>query len=121
MDELRTQQIEALQTAVPYCEKMIQALQTIIEEFSGNRQEDTDEYLTNIINGLNWIFEVYNGTQDLINGREQTVDKEAVNRCVQALNIANEKNDDGGRAEAFRGILSFVQQFKAEAEKHTAG
>lgn len=120
MDELRTQQIEALQTAVPYCEKIIKAINNIIEEFSGNRKEDTDAYMNSIINGLNWIFEIYNGTQDWVN-EDSVIDKEKANQSVLQLNEANTENDDSKRADAFRGILLFVEQFKTEAEKKIAG
>lgn len=120
MEDLRTQQIEALQAAIPYCDKIIKAIGNIIEEFSGNRQEDTDEYMHSIINGLNWIFEVYNGTQDLINDQGAVIDKNAVNEAVVALNAANGNNDDAARAEAFKEIRSFVEQFRAEAEKKAA-
>lgn len=120
MDELRTQQIEALQTAVPYCEKIIRAMGNIIDEFLGDRKEDTDEYMNSIINGLNWIFEVYNGTQALVN-ENAAIDKEKANQFVGLLNEANTENNDLKRAEALKGIRTFVEQFKAEAEKHIAG
>ena len=120
MDELRTQQIEALQVAVPYCEKMIKAMNNIVDEFSGNRKEDTDAFMNSIISGLNWIFEVYNGTQDLVN-EDSVIDKEKANQCVLMLNEANLDNDDLKRAEAFKGILLFVEQFKTEAEKRITG
>ena len=115
MEDLRTQQIEALQVAAPYCEKIIVALNNIIGEFSGNRQEDTDEYMKSIINGLNWIFEVYNGTEALIVEDGAVINKEEVNGCVIELNQAA---DDSAKAKAFEGILDFVVKFKAAADKY---
>ena len=119
MEDLRTQQLEALKVALPYCDKMIAAVNNIIYEFSGNRQEDTDEYMTSILNGLNWIFEVYNGTQELINKDEIVIDKIVVNAYVMKLNEANKDNDDAKRAEAFKGILEFLEAFKGAAVKLT--
>lgn len=115
MEDLRTQQIEALQVAAPYCEKIIVALNNIIGELSGNRQEDTDEYMKSIINGLNWIFEVYNGTEALIVEDGAVINKEEVNGCVIELNQAA---DDAAKAKAFEGILDFVVKFKAAADKY---
>ena len=117
MEDLRTQQIEALNMALPYCDKVIKAVNNIIVEFSGNRQEDTDEYMISILNGLNWIFEVYNGTQELINKDENVIDKNVVNGYVVKLNEANQANDDAMRVEAFKGILEFLETFKEAAKK----
>jgi len=119
MEDLRTQQIQALRVALPYLDKMIPAVNNIIDEFSGNRQEDTDEYMKSILNGLNWIFEVYNGTQDLINKDEIVIDKSVVNASVIKLNEANKDNNDANRAEAFKGILQFLETFKENAVKLT--
>lgn len=118
MEDLKEKQIEALQTAVPYCEKMITALNSLIEEYSKEKKEDTDEYMKEVSEGLNWIFEVYNGTSSLINADKAVIDQEAANESVLLLNKANEENDDAMRANAFRGILKFVEKFKAEAEKY---
>lgn len=117
MDELKAQQIEALQVASPYCEKMIEAINRIIGEYSGNKLPDTNEYMLSIVKGLNWIFEVYNGTYTLINQDEVVIDKETVNNYVSMINKANEEDDDKKRVEAFKGILSFVEIFKSEADR----
>ncbi len=120
MEALRAQQAEALETAVPYCGKIIKAIRIVIEELSGNRQEDTDEYMNSIMEGLNWIFEVYNGTAGWINESGEVIDQAAVNGFVKMLNKANEDQDDQARAEAFGHILEFVEQFQKEAEKKVA-
>lgn len=119
MEDLKAQQIEALEVAVQYCDKIIPAVKNIIDEFSGNRQEDTNEYMVSILNGLNWIFEVYNGTQELINKDETIIDRDVVNLYVKKLNDANQADDDAKRAEAFKGILEFLETFKASAIKLT--
>ena len=49
MEELYEQQIEALEVAVPYCDKMSAALKQIIKELTGEKQEDTDEYLVSLM------------------------------------------------------------------------
>lgn len=119
MDELRAQQIEALQMAKPYCEKIAAALERIIREYTQEKLPDTEEYLTHILNGLNWIFEVYNGTCSLINEGSIVVDKDDVNESVIAFNKANEASDDIAKAEALKGILKFVKTFAQAAEAFT--
>lgn len=122
MEELYGQQIEALEVAVPYCDRMSAALKQIIKELTGEKQEDTDEYIVTILNGLNWIFSVFNGTQDLVNKDAVVIDKDKVNESVSMLNEANDAKDDQKRAQAFEGILQFVEQFREVAAKlSTAG
>ncbi len=120
MEELYGQQIEALEVAVPYCDRMSAALKQIIKELTGEKQEDTDEYIVTILNGLNWIFSVFNGTQDLVNKDAVVIDKDKVNESVSMLNEANDAKDDQKRAQAFEGILQFVEQFREVAAKLSA-
>ncbi len=120
MEELYEQQIEALEVAVPYCDKMSAALKQIIKELTGEKQEDTDEYIVTILNGLNWIFSVFNGTQDLVNKDAVVIDKDKVNESVSMLNEANDAKDDHKRAQAFEGILQFVEQFREVAANLSA-
>lgn len=119
MSELREQQIEALQVAGEYSSKIIVAINKIIEELSGQRLSDTDEYLNNILKGLNWIFEVFNGTKDLINEKETVIDKDVVNESVYLLNEGVQEKNDAKIAEALKGILKFVECFKEQADKLT--
>lgn len=120
MDKLREQQMEALQTAGPYCDKIAVALDEIIEELKTMKRSDTDEYLKRILNGLNWIFEVYNGTQELVAECGVMVDKDAVNQSVSAFNKAGELQDDAAKAEALKGICEFVRAFKNAADQISA-
>ena len=113
MEDLRTQQIEALEVAVPYCAKISNALNNLMEELNGHRQPDTDEYMKSTLNGLNWIVEVYNGTKDLINKDSVVINKEEVNKSVLALNA----NDAAARVEALKGLKAFVDTFSAQAGK----
>ena len=52
MEDLRTQQIEALDVAVPYCAKISNALNNLMEELNGHRQPDTDEYMKSTLLSL---------------------------------------------------------------------
>ena len=117
MEDLRAQQIEALEVAVPYCEKISNAMNKIIVELEGDKLEDTDEYLNHILKGLNWIIEIYNGTKDLINEKEQVIEKEQINSAVLELNDAIKELNDKKKAEAIKCIVTFVELFKSEAQR----
>ena len=62
MDDYRQQQIDVLKEAVPYSEKLIGAIEKVSEELSGVPFPETHDAVNVIIEGLNWLFEVYNGT-----------------------------------------------------------
>lgn len=117
MSELR-QQIEALKTVGEYCERLIKGIQNVVSELEENRQPDTDEYLKAVIQGVNWVFQVYNATKEVIEHEGAVIDKASVNTAVEMLNQAELNNDDAKRAEALKGgILTFVKEIKTAADK----
>lgn len=121
MDDNRKQQIEALAVASEYCEKLIVGIHTIANEYEGEKLPDTDEYMKHIINGLNWTFEVFNGTKDLINENTMVIDKDEVNAAVVKLNEGMDAKDGALIAQALRtGILKFVTELKTVADSLTA-
>ncbi len=120
MDDMLTQQLEALKVVAPYCAKIENAINNVVGELNGNRLEDTDEYIKSIQNGLNWIIEVYNGTRDLINKDSVVIDKELVNAAIFKMNSASTAKNDVMLAEAFTEVGSFVKSFREAAEKLTS-
>lgn len=120
MDDMLTQQLEALQVVAPYCAKIENAINNVVGELNGNRLEDTDEYIKSIQNGLNWIIEVYNGTRDLINKDSVVIDKETVNAAIFKMNAANTAKNDAMLAEAFTEVGGFIKIFREAAEKLTS-
>ena len=58
MEDLREQQKEALLTARDYIGKLLDAVDVVGVELSGEEQEDTKEYLDTILKGVNWTIEV---------------------------------------------------------------
>lgn len=120
MDDILTQQIEALGVAVPYCKKIENAINNVVGELTGERLEDTDEYIESIKNGINWIIEVYNGTASFINKDETVIDKDKVNVSVNKMNMASAGKNDAELAEAFSEVKSFIETFREAAEKLTS-
>ena len=53
MENTRIEQLEALETLIEFNSRLLRNLPTIISELSGNRQEDTDNYLKTIIDAIN--------------------------------------------------------------------
>lgn len=113
-DEIRVQQMEALQVVNEYIEKLIPSMETVIGELNGEKQEDTDAFLKQIIDGLNWVIEVFNGTMSLINEERQLMDKDAINREVVQLSEALiDKNDQRTATVLESGIVPFLKEFQA--------
>ena len=120
MDD-RANQVEALQVAGEYCEKLIPGIQNVIVELKGVRQPDTTEYLETIMKGINWLIQVYNGVRELLKEEAVAVDEDSVNAAIILLNNATKADDDAKRAEALGGgIFDFVKEMKQAAEKITA-
>lgn len=115
MEELKKQQLEALEVAEVYCEKLITGIQNIVNELTGERLSDTDEFLKQIINGINWTIEVYNGTKDLFNAETELIDKESVNKSIIELDNAIKMNNDLKIANNLNEILIFIKKFKVAA------
>ncbi len=91
---MREEQIEALQVLYGYNQKALMELREVVEEFKGNKKEDTDEYLIHILKGVNWEIQVVNGTMELINEDKIIIDKERINKSVIELNDAIVAKDD---------------------------
>jgi hypothetical protein len=117
MDDYRQQQIEALQVAHEYSGKLIKGIENVSGELSGNRLLDTDAYLDEVVNGINWLIEIVNRTTDVINEKTVQIENNEVNEAVKKLADALSKKDDALIADALKnGILDFVKQ----VEKVTA-
>lgn len=94
MEDKRALQLEALEVLYGYNQKLINAITQVTIELRTERQEDTNDYLDTILKGLNWIFQVINGTMDLLNEKETIVDKSQINSDVMEINQFYEKKAD---------------------------
>lgn len=112
MDELRIQQEEALSVAGSYCGRLLKAIDNVVLELRGNRLPDTDAYIDEIVNGLNWVLEVTNGTLDLVNATEVIIDKVQINESVKVLSEALKSKNDAMIADSLAGgIRSYLVTF----------
>ncbi|MCX4270181.1 MAG: molecular chaperone [Lachnospiraceae bacterium] len=118
MEDLREQQVEALQVLKEYNQKLTKSVLLVVEELRGKRQKDTDEFLKKIIEGINWEIQIYNGTKELINADMVRVDKEEMNRHVMAFGEAVEAKDDAKIADSFEAdILPLLTKLGDAAEE----
>lgn len=101
MEDLKEQQLEALQVLKEYNEKLTKSVLLVVEELRGKRQKDTDEFLKKIIEGINWEIQIYNGTKELINQDVVRVDREEMNRHIVAFGEAVQEKEDTKLADSF--------------------
>lgn len=122
MENQFKEEIEALQTLKEYNVKIVKALKEIIPELKGEKQPDTDEYLQNILKGINWEIQVINGTMKYLNREEEVISKEGVNSMIVKLNetLQNKGQDEQVAAILEERLLPFLEELSQIAEKAIA-
>ena len=117
MEEREQLQREVLQELVSYSEKLIPAVQTIIEELRGNEKTDTGEFLNEVINGINWEIEVYNQCAALINSKSSYIDKKQMIGAVTSLGQSLSSGDNRMVADCFENdFLPFLNKLTLAAK-----
>ena len=108
-NNMRAEQIEAVITAADYCKRLVTAINNLIYEFENGRLEDTPQYAKDVLDGINWVIQVYNATKELFAETGVVVDEDRMNRDVVRLAAAYDNNDDAEKAAVLGGgILDFV-------------
>lgn len=120
MEATREEKIEALQTLMEFNPKVIHNIKIIIKELSGARLDDTDGFLKDILNAINWEIEVLNGTMDLLNEDKKRIEKDSINSCIVALGNAVAEKVDAKIAEAFEKLLPELEEIQKAAEEVAA-
>lgn len=117
MEDIRQEQIEALEVLVEFNQRLVKNMGIVIKELSGARLDDTDKFIKGIVDAMNWEIEVMNGTMDLLNEGRVRVDKTGFNEKILALAAAINAGKDEEMAEAFREVLPYFEELgKAAAE-----
>lgn len=95
MDEREILQRDILMELIQYSDSLIPALQKVIEELKDKEKEqvDTEDFLSEVINGINWEIEVYNQCATLINERCNYIDKKVMIASVKSLGMALNSGD----------------------------
>lgn len=117
MEDNRKEQIEALETLLEFNDRLVNNMQIIVKELSGNRLEDTDKFLKSILDAMNWEIQVVNGTMEVLNEGKERVNKETFNDAVVALSDAVKVNQDAEMAEAFTTIIPVFEKLGESAKE----
>lgn len=117
MEDIRAQQIEALEVLEDYNKRLMKSMKNIIPELEGERKEDTDKFLDEIVKGINWEIGILNGTMALLNEKEERINKEDINSSILKLSKALEGKKDSEIAASLKDTLPVFEKFgKAAGE-----
>lgn len=118
MNELRQQQIDALKMAADYMDKLIPSMEQVIGEIKGEQQDDTIDFLVQIIDGFNFVIEIYNATEQIMNGGEPIIDKSELEAVVGKLSDGFAKRDYVAIANYLdESIVPFLKAYRDAAAK----
>jgi hypothetical protein len=111
-------QRDVLLELISYSDSLIPALQDVIEELRGEAKEDTNDFLKEVINGINWEIEVYNQCASLINAKSNYIDKKAMIVAVKNLGISLNSGNQLRIADCFeQDFLPFLNKLALAAQK----
>ena len=85
MEENRKEQIEALEVLVDFNERLVKNIRILVKELSGERLDDTDNFIKGIVDAMNWEIQVMNGTMDVLNEGKVRIEKEVFNQHIVAM------------------------------------
>ena len=110
MEDNRAEQIEALQVLEEFNGRLVKNMEIIVKELSGERLDDTDQFLKGIVDAINWEIQVVNSTMQVLNDGKVRVDKESFNADIVALSKAISAKDDAKMAEEFQRVIPVFKQ-----------
>lgn len=112
------QQREAMQEAAGYLSRLIPATEEMADEFKGELQEDSYDVLDMVVEGLNWVIQVYNGTKDVINKESEQVDSKAMDQKISKFGTAYTAHDQSGIVSGLEeAVLPFLRKMKEIADQ----
>jgi hypothetical protein len=118
MDNLREQKKEALQAVDEYLQKLIPGMGTLCGELRGNRQSDTDVFLNQCVDGLNWVIEAYNRASDVMEAERIHNSKQEMNERLVDLGTAIRDKEDGKIAEILEhAVVPFLKDLSEAIEQ----
>ncbi len=120
MEDRRAEQKEALAVLIEFNDRVLKNMNIIVKELSGERMEDTNQFLKGIVDALNWEIQVVNGTIELLNEGKERINKEAFNASVVRLGDAIKANEDAAMAEAIKALIPMFENLGAAAREVTA-
>lgn len=120
MEDNRAEQKEALEVLIEFNERVLKNMKIIVKELSGERLDDTNQFLKGIADALNWEIQVVNGTMDMLNDGKERINKEEFNASVIKLSDAIKADDDAKMAAAFTDLIPLFENLGEAAREVTA-
>lgn len=117
MEDSRKEQVEALETLVEFNERLVKNMKILVKELSGDRLDDTEQFLKAIVDAINWEIQVVNGTLGVLNEGEERLNKEEFNGAVISLSDAIGTKDDAKMAEEFKRMIPVFEQLGTSARE----
>lgn len=114
------EQKEALETLTEFNQRLLKNMNIIIKELSGERMDDTDEFLKAIIDAMNWEIGVMNGTMSLLNNEKIRINKETFNEKAIKLATAVQNKKDNEIADAIKLLIPEFENLGNAAQEVTA-
>lgn len=115
-EEMINEQKEALSALISYSEKLIPGMKAVANELSGEKLEDTYEFLSKVVTGINWSLQVLNGCMDLINSGRERINRDDANKSITAFSDAYVSRDDIKIAETIsNGMLPLIESIVSAA------
>lgn len=115
--EMREEKLEAMKAVIDYNPRLLRGLENVARELSGDRKEDTDEYLKSVIDGINWEIQILNRTMDLVNENEEQVNQDEANELFKSFSAAYKDGDDQKIATSITTeLVPFFTKFGKIAE-----
>ena len=118
METVNQEKIDALKMAAEYMDKLIPSMEQVISEIKGQQQPDTIDFLLQVIEGLNFMIETYNATEDIVNGNEPLINRDVFEEVVGRLSDGFSKKDYKAIAgELEESIIPFLKVFREAARR----
>ena len=112
------QQKEAMQEAAGYLSRLIPAAEGMVDEFKGELQEDSYDVLDMVVEGLNWVIQVYNGTKEVINQEQEQINSKAMDQKISEFGSAYTAHDQSAIVSGLEeGVLPFLRKMKEIADE----
>lgn len=117
-NNIKDDQIEALETLADYIPKLIGGIDTVKAELRGECKPDTDEYLKMIIDGINWVLGIVNGCMSLFEEYNIAFDKEKANDYSVAFSNAYGTGNDTAIADSMDAdVIPMIRLIQKTADE----
>lgn len=117
-NNIKDDQIEALETLADYIPKLIGGIDMVKAELRGERKPDTDEYLKMIIDGINWVLGIVNGCMSLFEEYNIVFDKEKANDYSVAFSKAYGTGNDTAIADSMDAdVIPMIRLIQRTADE----